>query len=190
MRPGLTALALVALMVGPAYAAIGGPGFTIDPSQSVAQFSITKLGYADVVGRFTRMEGQLRWVPEAPESSFVRWRVEVSSVKTDAANRDRSIQGPDYFDAARYPYLTFESSQVRAIDPGTLEITGTLTIRGVARQHTVRVRHNRSATAPVFETDFTINRYDFGITGGSVMGRLIGRTVRIHLRAVAVEHTL
>jgi polyisoprenoid-binding protein YceI len=63
-------------------------------------------------------------------------------------------------------------------------------MRGTTRPTTLVVRHTGPAAAPIFETDFEVDRYDFGITGGRVMGRLIGRTVRIHLRAVTMEHTL
>jgi polyisoprenoid-binding protein YceI len=190
MRTRLTTITAALLLAAHAYAAEPPPSYRIIPSQSIAQFTVTKLGFEDVVGRFHEMDGQIRWDPAAPEASFVRWRVSVASVRTDAANRDRSLQSADYFDASRYPYLTFESTHVRAIDARTLEVRGTLTMRGVARQQTVLVRHSGSAAAPVFETDFNVDRYDFGIAGGSVMGRLIGRTARIHLRAVAQEDTL
>lgn len=190
MQTRCVALMVVSLAFAPAYAATRAPVFRIDAGRSVAQFTVTKFGYEDVVGRFTNMDGEIRWDPSSPESSFVRWRVAVASAHTDARNRDRSLQQPEYFDAARHPYLTFESTRVRAIDGRTLEVTGNLTMRGVTRQQTAIVRHSGSAAAPVFETDFQVNRYDFGIAGGSVMGRLIGRTVRIHLRAMTREHTL
>ncbi|MEX2271906.1 MAG: YceI family protein [Vicinamibacterales bacterium] len=100
------------------------------------------------------------------------------------------LSAADYFDARHHPELIFESTRVRALDAGRLEVQGRLTMRGVTRQQTAIVRHSGAAAAPVFETDFDIDRYDFGIRGGSVMGRLIGRTARIHLRAVTMEHTL
>jgi hypothetical protein len=44
--------------------------------------------------------------------------------------------------------------------------------------------------SPVFETAFEVNRYDFGIVGGSVMGRLIGRTARVRLVAAVVPDSM
>ena len=166
------------------------PVYRIDPARSVAQFTVTKLGFEDVVGTFRESWGGIRWLASAPEAGYIRWRVKVASVATDAANRDRTLQSTEYFDAARHPELIFESTSVRALDRSRLEVRGRLTMRGVTRQQTVVVRHSGPATAPVFETDFDVDRYNFGITGGRVMGRLIGRTVRIHLRAVTVEETL
>ena len=165
------------------------PVYRIDASRSVAQFTVTKLGFEDVVGTFRESWGEIRWLPSAPEAGYIRWHVKVASVVTDATNRDRALQSPEYFDAARFPELIFESTRVRALDANRLEVDGRLTMRGVTRQQTVIVRHSGTADAPIFETDFAVNRYDFGIAGGSVMGRLIGRTARIHLRAVTKEHT-
>jgi polyisoprenoid-binding protein YceI len=96
---------------------------------------------------------------------------------------------PEYFDARRHPELIFESTRVRFFGPGRLEVTGHITMRGVSRPMTTVVRYSGPDAAPVFETEFEVDRYDFGIAGGRVMGRLIGRTVRIRLRAVTMEHT-
>ncbi|HEX6323357.1 MAG TPA: YceI family protein [Vicinamibacterales bacterium] len=194
MRTRLVAVAAVAVALAqlpsPALEArTSSPVYTIDPARSVAQFTITKLGYSDVVGTFGESAGEIRWHPAEPEASSIRWRVAVASVRTDAANRDRALQGPDYFDAARHPELVFESTRVRAAGPGRLEVQGRLTMRGVTREQTAIVRYSGTASAPVFETDFDVDRYAFGIRGGGVMGRLIGRTARIHLRAVTRELT-
>jgi polyisoprenoid-binding protein YceI len=156
----------------------------IDPARSHVGFTISKLGYSDVEGRFGDFDVDLRYEPERPSRSSVRWRVRVGSVETDAANRDRTLQSVEYFDAARHPELTFESRQVRAIDSGRLEVDGDITIKGRTRPLTITV--HRTADGGGFETRFALDRYDFDVRGGRVMGPLIGRTVRVHLVA-AVE---
>lgn len=180
MRTTLLVLAFVA--------SLASPVFQVDPAGSVAQFTVTKLGFSDVVGRFEHSSGEVRWHAPEPEAGFVRWRVRVASVSTGSRDRDSALQSAEYFDAARHPELIFESSRVRAAAAGMLEVTGRLTMRGVTRAQTIMVRHRGSAARPIFETDFNVDRYDFGITGGRVMSRLIGRTVRIHLRLVTMEH--
>lgn len=178
-----------AAFVFPVSAGTASPMFRLDPEQSIAQFTVTKLGFEDVTGRFRESYGEIRWHPSAPEASAIRWRVRVGSVVTGAANRDRTLQNPEYFDAARHPELIFESTRVRAAAAGMLEVTGRLTMRGVTRKQTAMIRHSGSAARPVFETNFEVDRHDFGIVGGRLMGRAIGRTVRIHLRAVTKEYT-
>lgn len=159
----------------------------IDGERSLAQFTVTKLGFADVTGRFTRMDGEVHWHPDAPEAGYVRWRIDAASVETDDVKRDETLSAPEYFDVARHPWLTFESTDVARAGPQALTVTGRLTMRGTTRPLIVTVRHSGPADAPVFETAFEVDRYDFGIVGGRVMSRLIGRTVRIQLRAVTKE---
>jgi hypothetical protein len=59
-----------------------------------------------------------------------------------------------------------------------------MSIRGVTKRIVVPVRVIEQAGRRTFVTDFELDRYDFNVRGGSVMGRLIGRTVRIHVTAV------
>ena len=158
--------------------------WTIDPARSEVRFTVTKFGFDDVTGVFRESEGEITFDPNRPEASRVRWRVRVASVLTDATNRDSALQQPEYFDAARHPYLEFVSQSARRIDASRFEVSGSITMRGVSRPITFVVRAVSGQPAPRFETDFTVDRYDFGIRGGSVMGRLIGRTVRVHLVAV------
>ncbi|HXT68868.1 MAG TPA: YceI family protein [Vicinamibacterales bacterium] len=182
------ALVLVAIVISTAGARAAGPraqsglDWQIDPARSEVRFTVTKLGFSDVTGLFHDSEGSIYYDEDRPEVSRVQWRVRVASVKTDASTRDSTLQQPEYFDAAHHPYLEFASRSVRELNDGRLEVAGQITMRGVTRPLTLAVRI-QTGSAPRFETDFTVDRYDFGITGGSVMGRLIGRTVRVHLVA-------
>lgn len=159
----------------------------IDPARSDVRFTITKLGYEDVTGVFRESEGEIRYDPARPADSSIQWRVKVASVLTDASNRDRALQSDAYFDAVRHPLLSFVSREVRGSADGTLEVAGDITIRGVTRPITVTVRPRMTTGGPAFETDFTIDRYEFGVVGGSVMGRLIGREARLHLLAAVAR---
>ena len=184
----------VSLVLGPALSFVPGSDRTVaakppagtwrlDPARSVVQFTVTKLGFEDVTGRFLDFAGSVRYDPERPAESSVQWTVKVASVKTDATNRDRSLQSADYFDAARHPEMTFRSDRVRPLADGRLQIDGPITIRGRTRPLTIVA----AVADGGFESAFELNRYDFGIVGGSVMGRLIGRTVRVRLVAVAAR---
>ncbi len=188
MNPKLTASAflfsLLILAPGLAAAAATPPAgaWAIDADRSLVGFTVTKLGHADVDGRFTRFSGDIRYDPARPENSSIRWNVRVASVKTDEPGRDQSLQGKEYFDAARHPDLRFRSDRVRALDGGRLEVLGRITIKGRTRPLTLVVQP--AAAGLGFETEFALNRYDFDVIGGRVMGRLIGRKVRVHLVAM------
>jgi polyisoprenoid-binding protein YceI len=194
-RPSI-AIALAALFVGPATSGRAqsiAPGEAvvrrIDPARSEVRFSVTKLGCQDVTGVFRECEGEIRYDPANPAASSIWWRVRVASILTDASNRDSALQQPEYFDAARHPYLSFASRTVRAGDSASLEVSGDITIRGTTRPLSVVVRPRRTTAGLAFETDFAVDRYDFGVAGGMVMGRLIGRQVRVHLIAATAAVT-
>ena len=160
--------------------------WTIDGARSDVRFTVTKLGFEDVTGIFHESEGTIQYEPDRPERSRIEWRIKVASVTTEATNRDKTLQAPEYFDAARHPYLSFVSQSVRGLSGGRLEVLGHLTMRGVTRPLVTTVNVVNRGPTPAFETAFEVNRYDFGIAGGSVMGRLIGRTVRVRLVAAVV----
>jgi len=159
----------------------------IDPARSVVQFAITKLGYEAVTGVFRESEGEILYDPAHPSASSIRWRVKIASVLTDASNRDRTLQSEEYFDAARHPFLSFVSREVLESGAGILDVSGDITIRGVTRPLTLSVRPHVTEAGPTFETDFTIDRYAFGVVGGTFFGRLIGRQARVHLFAATAR---
>jgi polyisoprenoid-binding protein YceI len=163
----------------------------LDRAHSRVSFTVTKWGFAEVEGRFKDFSGTLVYDEAAPERSRLDWRVSVASVDTGEAPRDHSLQAPEYFDAARFPYLTFTTSSVKAAGEGQLDVTGALTIRGTSRPVTVRATNRGRHTVPgegdfqLFESRFTLNRYDFGVRGGRLLGPAISRDVTIHLIAAA-----
>ncbi len=169
---------------GPAAAAATPPAgaWALDADRSRVSFTVTKLGYADVDGRFTRFSGDVRYDPARPENSSIHWSVRVASVKTDDPKRDQSLQSEEYFDAARHPELRFASDRVREVSGGRLEVRGRITIKGHTRPLTIVVQP--AAAGGGFETEFSLNRHDFDVVGGRVMGALIGGTVQVHLVAV------
>jgi polyisoprenoid-binding protein YceI len=191
LRPTFILLALVAVVAWPASSGradstgpqVAAGVWRIDPARSEVRFTITKLGFEDVTGVFRESEGEIRYDPADPSASSIQWRVRVASVLTDASNRDRTLQGEDYFDAGRHPFLSFVSRAVRESGVGLLDVSGDITIRGVTRPLTLSVRPRVTDAGPTFETDFTLDRYEFGVVGGSFFGRLIGREARLHLLA-------
>ncbi len=155
----------------------------IAPDRSEVRFEVTKMGFGEVQGTFRISEGQIAWDPSNPEGASIHWRVSVSSVRTGEPDRDQALQGDSYFEASRFPEMTFESRTARRLADGRIEVRGDITIRGQRRPLTVVARQVGRGAAPVFETDFELDRHEFGIAGGPVLGPLIGRSVRIHLRA-------
>lgn len=184
-------LLLAWLLQAPGAAGPAPADWPIDKAHSRVTFTVTKWGFAEVEGRFFDFGGTIGFDAGHPELSHVDWRVRIASVATGAPNRDKALQGREYFDAPRFPEMTFVSSRVRSIGNARFEVAGQMTIRGTTRPLTVTMTYGGTHLVPgegtyaIFQTEFTIDRHDFGVVGGSVLGPAISRAVHVKLIAAA-----
>lgn len=181
-----TAAALAILLL-PQPISAQSQNWQIDPAHSKVTFTVTKFGFMEVEARFMQFNGNVTYDPINVGRSKIHWRIKVASVESGERKRDESMQEQEYFDAVRHPELIFTSSAVRAAGKDLLEVTGTLTMRGVSKPLTVQVRYGgrhtvaQQGTFEIFYTDFTVNRRDFGITAGTYYSPLISNEVRVKL---------
>jgi polyisoprenoid-binding protein YceI len=186
----MTALLVALLLQSPAGQATA-TAWPIDKAHSRVTFTVTKWGFAEVEGRFHEFSGTIAFDERHPELSRVDWQVRITSVETGAPNRDKALQGPEYFDAARFPEMRFVSERVKPLDRARFEVQGQMTIRGRTQPLTLTVSYGGTHTVPregtyaIFQTEFTIDRYDYGVAGGSVLGAAISREVHVKLIAAA-----
>ncbi|MDA8077536.1 MAG: YceI family protein [Nitrospiraceae bacterium] len=161
--------------------------WNIDPDHSVAAFSVRHLMIANVRGQFNRITGAINFDPSAPAGSTVEATIDVSSITTGNRMRDDHLLSPDFFDAARYPSMSFKCTKVELAGPNRGKVSGDLTIRGVTRQVTMDVEHFGPVKSPEavggetsigFTAKVSINREDFGVmwniplnAGGFVVGK-------------------
>lgn len=144
----------------------------IDPAHSNAQFVVRHLGISNVQGEFTKISGTVQIDDHDISKSSVTATVDITSIDTRVKDRDDDLKSGNFFDAAKYPTMTFQSTKISKTGEGTAKMTGNLTIHGVTREITfdvtgltapinvMGVRRGASATA-------TINRQDFGLTHAS-----------------------
>jgi polyisoprenoid-binding protein YceI len=154
----------------------------IDPGHSHVQFKVRHLVIASVVGHFRTFEGRLLQAGEQFEAARISFALDVASLDTANAVRDQHLRGEDFFDAPRFPRISFESTAFTATGPATYELAGRLTIRDVTRPLTLAVTHGgtttfRGQTRAGFELRGQFRRQDFGLhlhllneTGDLVIG--------------------
>ena len=190
----VTAVALLCLTLPSPSLRAGGDHWPIDRAHSRITFGVTKWGFADVEGRFRDFTGSISYNAARPEASHIEWKVRIAAVDTGDPKRDEALQRSEYFDAGRYPEIAFSSSSsVKRAGANELDVTGALTIKGVSKALTVKVRYGGRHVVPnegtfdMFQTSFSINRYDFGVVGGSLLGPAISKEVRINLTAAAKQ---
>lgn len=152
-----------------------------------------EIGYVagTAVGRFDQFEGTLRFDPENPGQSKVSITIQVKSINTDSAKRDRHLQEEEYFDSRNHPTITFESASFRKVGAQEFVVAGPLTIRGVSKPVTLHLRLERrqqqwavKGEALNFSCEYELNRTDFGVNGGRPG---VSDQLKVMLRIEALE---
>jgi polyisoprenoid-binding protein YceI len=168
----------------------------VDPAHSSVGFKIRHLMIANVRGHFSEFEGTVEAAEDDPVNSRAWGSVKVASISTGDPQRDEHLRSPDFFDAERYPEITFESSRVRHVAGGTYEVAGDLTIKGVTREVEFDATVEGTAIDPWgvervgISVRGTINRTDFGLTWQQKLasgGLLVGEDVQILVDVSAVR---
>ena len=171
--------------------------YAIDKTHSEAAFQIRHL-VTKVRGRFGDFEGAVRLVPGAPEKSSVEFSIDAASIDTDVADRDKHLKSADFFDVEKYPKITFVSSRIQPRGGDRYDVTGTLTMRGVAHEVTLPVASLGSARDPWgneragFELETKLDRKDYGMIFNAALdngGLLLGDEVRITINIEAIRQS-
>ena len=168
--------------------------FAIDKTHSEFLFQVRHL-LTKVRGRFTDFDGSVTIDGAHPERSAVNVTIKAATIDTGTADRDAHLRSDDFFAVETYPALTFSSISVVKKTEEQYDVTGTLTIRGVAKEVTLPVTFLGTAKDPWgneragFETEITINRKDFGLTWNAALetgGFLVGDDVKISASIQAI----
>ena len=158
--------------------------WTLDPDHSAAQFKVRHLMISNVKGSFEKINGQLILDDKDITKSRVDVTIDMASVNTNIKKRDDHLRGPDFFDTAKFPSMTFVSTKVEKDGPDKLKVTGNLTIKGITRPVVLHVdgltpeikdpwgntRRGASATTAINRKDFGVNWHKKLDTGVVVVG--------------------
>jgi polyisoprenoid-binding protein YceI len=190
-----TFIALVLLAL-PALAA--SSTWHIDPAHSEVGFKVRHMMVSNVRGEFTDVKGTVEYDEADITRSTIDVTIQAGSVDTGVEKRDNHLRSPDFFDAEKFPTLTFRSAKVMSVSDGRLQVVGNLTIHGITKEVTLDVEGpTQQVKDPwgnvkmgAFATT-KINRKDFGLTwnkaleaGGWVVGE--GVTIELELELLKV----
>lgn len=166
----LRSLALAALLALPVVPALAAERYAIDGSHTQVQFTYSHFGYADITGRFDRIDGEFLFDAEDPSRSSITVSIPIDSVSTGVEKLDQHLQTADFFDAAQFPVARFESRKVEALGEGRLRLHGELTLRDVTKPVAFDVRINKIAEHPMakvpaagFAAETVLRRSEFGL---------------------------
>ena len=142
---------------------------------SEVQFKIKHLVISTVTGAFNVFAGSAQTEGDGFENAQVEVSMQVDSVNTNQEARDQHLRGEDFFDAAKYPTITFKSTAFTKADgDGHYKLTGDLTVKDVTKPVTLDVEHGGTAvdfygnTKAGFEATGKINRKEYNLSWGGV----------------------
>lgn len=172
--------------------------YEVDPAHSMVGFSVAHMSFSTVRGFFGTMSGTVEWDAANPAATKVAGKVSVDSVNTMNADRDAHLKKPDFFDAVRFPEMTFASTAVRNVTADGFDLVGNITIRGVTKEVVFKVKKLSAertdpwgATKVATTATTTLNRQDFGVSfnqnldqGGYLVGNDVTVTLDLELKKV------
>lgn len=185
---------LAAAAVLTASAAFAAPEtFQFDKAHSLVGFRIRHF-VSKVEGRFRDFEGSATLDRQNPAASRVDLTIQAASIDTGADNRDKHLKSADFFDAEKFPTITFKSTKVTPKGKDAYDVTGDFTMHGVTKSITIPVRHGGFLKAGKVEkagfevASFSIERKDYGITWNRAVdagGVMLGDDVEINIQVEA-----
>ena len=165
--------------------------WNIDPVHSVVEFKVKHMMISNVKGSFSKVTGTLKFDEAKPENSSVEATIDVASLETRDAQRDAHLKSADFFDAEKYPTITFKSTAVKPTGAGRGTVEGELTIHGVTRRVSLDVEGPSEPgkdpwgnTRVAASATTKISRKDYGLTWNAALetgGVLVGDEVTITL---------
>src|SRR5579863_3118413 len=102
--------------------------WAIDPMHSEVQFKVKHLVISTVTGFFKSFSGELDAVNDDFEDSEISFALDIDSIETNQSQRDEHLKSDLFFDAAKYPQITFKSTSFKKTDDDEFELVGDLTI--------------------------------------------------------------
>jgi polyisoprenoid-binding protein YceI len=119
-------------MSSPGDASLQGSGiWVVDPAHSRVGFAVTFMGISTVRGAFERFQGTFRIDGDLADAE-IGAEIDAASIHTGQARRDAHLLGSDFFDARRFPTLSFASTQIAPLEDERFTIVGELTMHGVS----------------------------------------------------------
>lgn len=166
--------------------------WNMDASHTNVGFTVTHLVIAEVDGRFGKVDGKLVSKNDDFSDSYVEATVQIASINTDNEKRDGHLKSDDFFNAEKYPTMTFKSKSFKKVGDKKYKVVGDLTIRDVTKEVTLDVKLGGTITDPwgnlkvAFKGTTEINRFDYNLKWNAAVesgGLVVGEMVTIKLNA-------
>ncbi len=144
--------------------------WSIDPVHSSIGFAVKHMMVSTVRGTFGKYESKISFDPSQPNSLDAELTIDVSSINTGAEKRDAHLRSADFFDAEKFPKITFKSKKIESLGNSRYRVTGDLTMKDVTREVVLEgegfgatYKNPWGKTVTAVSAKATINRDEFHI---------------------------
>lgn len=159
------------LMVAVSATSFAQQSWKSDPMHSRLGFKVTHLGISDIIGAFDKFEAAVTYSKPDMSDAVITLNADVSSINTAVEMRDNHLKSADFFDAVKYPKLTFKSTSIRSAGANKFKVTGDLTLHGVTKPVTMDMLFRGTGKNPAannaevagVQVTGMIKRSDFGV---------------------------
>jgi polyisoprenoid-binding protein YceI len=164
----------------------------IDNAHSMVEFAVKHMMITTVKGRFIKFSGTVELDEANPSAAEISGSIDVASIDTGQEPRDAHLRSPDFFDAARYPTITFSGKRVESLGGDRYRLIGDLTIHGVTREVPLEVtvegqiKDMQGRRRASYALQTTISRKEFGLNWNVALesgGWLVSDAVKIAIEA-------
>ena len=135
------------------------------PAQSSINFTAKQMG-VPLQGQFKKFDAQVSFDTAKPETSKIHFTVDTGSATMGSKETDSNLLGADWFNIAKFPKATFDSTAVKALGGGKYQVDGTLTIKGNAQKVSVPVVLTQSGATTIAAGTLPLKRLPFKIGDG------------------------
>ncbi|NMB83341.1 MAG: YceI family protein [Ignavibacteria bacterium] len=168
--------------------------WSVDKSHSKVGFSVSHLVITDVDGFFKEYDAKITTNGDDFSTANIDFTINTGSIFTDNEGRDKHLRSDDFFNAEKFPKMTFKGKSMRKVSDNKYKLVGDLTIRDVTKQVELDVRYNGMVKDPWgntkagFKVTGEINRFDYNLkwntaieTGALVVGREVELIIDLQL---------
>jgi polyisoprenoid-binding protein YceI len=188
-------LAASFLLLSPAMARAST--WDIDPAHSTVEFSVRHMMVTTVKGQFQKVKGTVELDEKDATKSTVEVSIEAASIDTHEAKRDAHLKSADFFDAAKFPALTFKATKIEKASKGKSKVTGDLTMHGVTKPVVLTVEGPSAAIKDPYGRTVRgvmatgkLDRKDWGMSWNKALdagGMVVSDEVKLEINAELVE---
>ena len=141
---------------------------TSDKGSSVT-FVIKNFGFS-VDGSFKNLQGNIKFDPNNPEAAVFIVTVDAATINTNNGSRDSHLRKEEYFEAAKYPKISFSSEKVeKTANAGSYIVKGKFTIKGISKPISIPFSASAQNGGYLFNGKVVLKRRDFKVGGNSMV---------------------